>query len=81
MRIEKENGIITLDRGDSFVMPILINEGTKLSPVYRPLRDTESLYLGLMEPNQAFEDAVLKKKFTSASKKDKDGNILLLLDP
>lgn len=75
------NGIITLMRGDSFTTPIYVNIGTKLSPEYYTLSETDRLYFGLMEPNQAFEDAVLKKVFSFTSPKDDEGNILLTLKP
>ena len=81
MRIEPENGIITLMRGDSLTTPIYINEGTKLQPQYRRLNTNEKLYFGLMEPNQAFEDAVLKKVYDSSSDTDEVGNVLLTLIP
>lgn len=75
------NGIITLMRGDSFTTPIHINIGTKLSPRYYTLSNTDRLYFGLMEPNQAFEDAVLKKVYDFTSPQDGDGNTLLMLKP
>jgi hypothetical protein len=34
-----------------------------------------------MEPNQAFEDAVLKKVFDFTSPQDNEGNTLLMLTP
>lgn len=75
------NGIITLMRGDSFTAPIYINIGTQLSPSYYSLGESDRLYFALMEPNQAFEDAVLKKKFDFTSPKDEYGNTLLILKP
>lgn len=81
MRIERENGIITLMRGDSLVTPIYINKGSKLQPQYRSLTAEEQLYFGLMEPNQAFEDAVLRKMYTTTSPTDDSGNTLLILSP
>lgn len=75
------NGIIHLMRGDSYCKPIFINVGTKLDPIQYHLTDTDSLYFGLMEPNQAFEDAVLKKKYTCASDMDDKGNVLLTIEP
>ena len=73
--------IITLMRGDSFTAPIYINVGTKLTPRLYKLMAGDKLYFGLMEPNQAFENAVLKKTFDCASPQDKDGNTLLMLQP
>ena len=75
------NGIITLMRGDSFTHPIKINIGNKLYPKYYRLNSTDRLYFALMEPNQAFEDAVLKKVFDFTSPQDVDGNTLLILKP
>ena len=80
MRIEPENGIISMMRGDTLLFPIKINEGTKLEPEYRPLRDDEKLYFALMEPGQAFEDAVVKKIYDMYSPKDNDGHTLVKLD-
>lgn len=81
MRIEPENGIITLMRGDSLTTPIYVNVGTKLQPKYRKLTENDKLYFGLMEPGQAFEDAVIKKVFDATSLTDADGNTLLVLQP
>ena len=68
-------------RGDSFTSPIFVNLGSKLTPNLYQLTDEDALYFGLMEPNTAFEDAILKKKFTCDSPKDADGNILLMILP
>lgn len=76
-----ENGIINLMRGDSFTTPILINVGSKLSPKYYSLGNRDRLYFGLMEPNQAFEDAVVKKVYDHTSPQDAEGNTLLTLYP
>ena len=74
-------GIIELMRGDSFSSPIVINIGSKLYPNYYKLQGTDKLYFGLMEPNQAFEDAVMKKRFTIADPTDSEGNTLLVINP
>lgn len=75
------SGIIRIMRGDSFRMPLPINMGTTMDPIYKQLGQNEFLYFGVMEPNQAFEDAVLKKKYDKDSEKDEDGNTLLILNP
>ena len=79
MYIEPENGIITLTRGDTLTTPIRINVGTKLNPVYKKLGELDTLYFALMEPNQAFEDAVVKKVYNHNSETDEEGNVLLKL--
>ena len=77
----QENGIITLMRGDSFSTPIYINIGTKLVPEYYTLTPNDRLYFGLMEPSQAFEDAVLKRVFDFTDERDVNNNTLLKLRP
>ena len=76
-----QNGIINLMRGDSFTTPIYVNIGSKLSPRYYKLGPMDKLYFGLMEPNKAFEEAIVKKVFDFTSPQDSDGNTLLTLKP
>lgn len=76
-----KNGIINIMRGDSFTTPILYNIGNVMSPVYYKLGPLDKLYFGLMEPNQAFEDAVMKKVFDFTSPQDANGNTLLIIKP
>lgn len=62
--INKEN-IITLTRGDSITIPLFINQGTKFTPIRYKLADEDSVYIGITYPNQSFENAVIRKKYTS----------------
>ena len=57
------NGFIYMNRGDSFKVPLVINQGTKEDIVrfYISHHPSAEVYFGLMEPNQRFEDALLKK--------------------
>lgn len=68
------NGIIELNRGDTVTFPIYINIGTRLCPVIYEMRGcdepdhgeepyTDNLYFAIMEPNQRWEDAIVKKTF------------------
>lgn len=75
------NGIIYLMRGDSYSFPLSINLGTAFTPEMYYLQEGDALYFGLMQPNQAFENAVLKKKYTYESDTDDEGNILIELNP
>ena len=68
------NGIITVNRGDSFELPIQLETGHAMSPINYSLRPDDVIYLGIMEPNQPFETAIVRKKFTYEDL-DKDGNI------
>ena len=69
-----ENGIVTVNRGDSFELPITLNIGSSVKHVEYTLTDDDVLYLGIMEPNQPFETALIRKKFVK-SELDENGNI------
>ena len=58
-----KNGIITITRGDSAETSLYINIGTELEPSITKLGDNDKVYLGVMEPNQLFEDAIIKKVY------------------
>lgn len=79
--MEHYNGIIRMFRGDSFSQPIKINLGSKLDDNYYQLTGRDTLYVGIMEPNKSFEEAVIRKKYTNADDTDKDGNTLFKLNP
>ena len=65
------NGIITITRGDYFSLPLFMNQGTELKPLRYILDDKSQVYVGVMEANQPFETALIRKKFTSADLNDK----------
>ena len=79
MYAEILNGKITHYRGDTLIASIKIFEGDRLCPTPYIMTGTDTLYLGIMAPGEAFEDAVIKKVFTSDSEKDVDGNVILHL--
>lgn len=68
------NGIVTVNRGDSFEFPVTLNIGSALASVVYKLSETDVLYLGIMEPNQPFETAIIRKRFDYKDL-DEDGNI------
>ena len=66
------NGIIEVNRGDSFELPLFINQGTDITPIRYNMKNSNSeVYVGVMEPNQPFERAIVRKKYT---KNDVNGN-------
>lgn len=65
MSTNVSNNMIELTRGDSAKYPLFINMGTDLCPIRYELGDKDELYLGIMEPNQPFECALVKKKYTN----------------
>lgn len=58
------NGIVTVNRGDSFELPITLNMGCTISPIPYELQPEDTLYIGIMEPNQPFEVAIVRKVVT-----------------
>ena len=72
---------ITLIRGDSLSMPVKINLGTEVNPNIYHLSTTDKLYIGVMEANQAFENAIIRKVYDCNSLTDNEGNILFELSP
>lgn len=58
------NGIITINRGDSFSLDVFINMGDTLDPIAYSLQENDRVYFALMEPNQPFECALIRKVAT-----------------
>jgi hypothetical protein len=58
------NGIITISRGDSFSIPLFINQGTELEPVRYELKTGEAIYFGIVFPDgECLVDASQRKFF------------------
>ena len=76
------SGIISLNRGDSFKVPLFINIGTEEEPARVDFHKFPYLeiYMGIMLPHQAFESAIIRKKFTVQDANDK-GDIIITLTP
>ena len=72
------NNIVTISRGDTGLFTIFINQGTEFAPERYILQKDDKLYLGVMEPNQLFEDAIIKKVFDSTNVDD-DGDVIVEL--
>ena len=70
------NNSISVNRGDTFSIPLFINVGSEYDPEQYAFPGDGEIYLGLMEPNQLFEDAILKKKYDS-SNINEEGNIVI----
>jgi hypothetical protein len=58
-----KDGIVTLSRGDNISIPLFINAGTEISPVRYTLQDDDIVYLGICEPGQPFETAIVRKVY------------------
>ena len=78
MQIISCEGIVTLSRGDTFQAPIFINAGNDLSPLRYVLDEGDKLYVGIMEPNQPFETAIIRKVLTAKDLNEKKDAVLTL---
>lgn len=74
------NNEITITRGDSATAKLFINAGTEVNVVQYTIQDEDKIYLGIMEPNQPFEKAILKKVFTSQDV-DEEGYLNIKFKP
>lgn len=75
-----DNGIITLHAGDSFVAPLFLNAGDIITPIRYILQGDDKLYVGIMEPGQPFECALIRKMLT-VDDLNEDGDPELKLSP
>ena len=68
------NGIITVTRGDTFSLPLFINMGNEFTPYRYELKENDRVYVGVMEPNKSFENAIIRKMYTKDDM-NKNGDI------
>lgn len=59
------NLIVRVNRGDSFQLVFDVNIGDSLTPIKYMLTESDKLYLGVMQPHEKFENAILRKVITS----------------
>lgn len=78
--IPNKCSIINMFRGDSLDIPLNIRNGSAMHYEQYNLTNNDTIYFGLMEPNQKFEDAILKKVLT-ASDIDENNNLIIKLKP
>ena len=57
------NGVISMNRGDTFYMPLVINMGTKFAPDYYQITEADTIYLGIMAQDNRWERAIVKKVY------------------
>lgn len=55
---------IIMYRGDSVHIPLYVNCGDVLDKKQLVLTENMFIYVGIMSPNQKFEDAIIKKKYS-----------------
>ena len=73
------NNIIVLNRGDTYEFDLTIADEASADGRYH-LQGDDALYLGIMDPGQPFEEALIRKKYT-VEDTDENGNLLAELRP
>ena len=71
--------IIKMNRGDTYEFNLTIDDEGSENGKY-VLQGNDTVYFGLMEPNSAFEQSLVKKIYTEEDR-DKDGNIFITIEP
>lgn len=61
--VSVSNNIVTMNRGDTFSMPVLINIGTKFDPKRYTISSSDKVYLAIGSVDQPFEDALIRREF------------------
>lgn len=77
------NGFIKMCRGDYVEFPLFINSGSKIFPCryYLQGNPESNVYLGVMEPNEKFENSIIRKKYNSGSEFNEHGDLLIKIFP
>ena len=73
-------GIIKMFRGDSNELILDIKDGDHMYYSNYEITQDDTIYFGLMEIHQKFEDAILKKTFTLQDV-DQNGDIIIKIKP
>ena len=60
---------------------LCLNCGTALVPIQYILKDEDTVYFALMEPNTTFETAIVKKVFTNKDELTEQGDLYIKLSP
>jgi hypothetical protein len=55
---------LCMNRGDSYSLPITINQGDAIDFSLYRLKEDDVIYVGITEPGQSFEDAIIRKVIT-----------------
>ena len=74
------NNIITMSRADTVEFSLFINSGTELEPQRYILTENDVVYFALMQPNQPFELATIKRIYTYESDKTLEGDLIITLN-
>lgn len=70
----------TMERGDTFELPLEIYDGSDFNCVKYNLTMNDKVYVAILQPHESFEDAIIRKTIDINSDTDEYGNPLFILD-
>jgi hypothetical protein len=73
------NNMIIMNRGDTHEFDLIIEDANSSDGRYR-IQGDDTIYFGIMDPHQPFEEALVKKKFT-VDDADEEGNLIIVINP
>ena len=74
-----KNNMIVLNRGDTYEFDLTIDDDTSVDGRYH-IQGDDTIYFGIMDPHQSFEEALVKKRFTTDDA-DSNGNLSIVIEP
>ncbi len=74
-----KNNMIIVNRGDTYEFDLIIEDDISSDGRYH-IQGDDTIYFGIMDPHQPFEDALVKKKFT-VEDADDNGNLIIVITP
>lgn len=76
------NSVVSMNIGDTFEYPILINVGGKTQIERYTVGAGDTLYISLCEPNQPFELGLIRRVYNSTNwAKNAEGDVIWKLSP
>ena len=81
MILDLNKTTLEMVRGDTFILPLALNCGTRENFIQYSLQDNECLYIGIMKYNQPFEHAEIRCMLNKDSEIDSNGNYIMKLSP
>lgn len=67
-------------RGDTFILPLKLNCGTRMNYEQYKLKGNDSLYIGIMLPGQSFENSIIRCSLDKNSPRDANGDTIFKLE-
>lgn len=77
----KNNKVMTMTRGDYFSFVVTLRSDDPWEHIEYKLSKGDILFFGLMEPNQPFEKAIIKKEYGYDDYDYEGGTLKIVLNP